>query len=177
MSTSTEKIQEMVDKAYAYGFVTEIESDTIPKGLNEEIVRIISEKKEEPSWLLDWRLKAYRHWLTMDEPRWQNVHYPPIDYQAIRYYSAPKIKVKPTSLDEIDPELRRTYEKLGISLQEQERLFGSRGRRGLRQRLRRDHLQGEASRARNHLQQFLGSGEGAPGAHPEVPRLGRPLHR
>ncbi|HJS74933.1 MAG TPA: Fe-S cluster assembly protein SufB, partial [Vicinamibacteria bacterium] len=124
MSTSTDKIQELVDKQYAYGFVTEIEADTVPKGLNEEIVRIISEKKEEPSWLLDWRLKAYRHWLTMEEPKWQNVHYPPIDYQAIRYYSAPKVKVNPKSLDEIDPELRRTYEKLGISLQEQERLSG-----------------------------------------------------
>ena len=124
MSTSTDKIQEIVDKAYAYGFVTEIEADTIPKGLNEEIVRTISSKKGEPAWLLEWRLKAYRHWLTMEEPRWQNVHYPPIDYQAIRYYSAPKVKVNPNSLDEIDPELKRTYEKLGISLQEQERLSG-----------------------------------------------------
>ena len=124
MSTSTDKIQELVDKAYAYGFVTEIEADTVPKGLNEEIVRTISSKKGEPAWLLEWRLKAYRHWLTMEEPRWQNVHYPPIDYQAIRYYSAPKVKVNPNSLDEIDPELKRTYEKLGISLQEQERLSG-----------------------------------------------------
>ncbi len=124
MSTSTDKIQELVDKQYQYGFVTEIEADTVPKGLNEGIVRIISEKKGEPSWLLEWRLKAYRHWLTMKEPRWQNVHYPPIDYQAIRYYSAPKVKVNPKSLEEIDPELRRTYEKLGISLQEQERLSG-----------------------------------------------------
>jgi Fe-S cluster assembly protein SufB len=124
MSTSTDKIQEIVDKAYAYGFVTEIEADTFPKGLNEEVVRTISLKKGEPAWLLEWRLKAYRHWLTMEEPRWQNVHYPPIDYQAIRYYSAPKVKVNPNSLDEIDPELKRTYEKLGISLQEQERLSG-----------------------------------------------------
>jgi len=124
MSTSTDKIQELVDKAYAYGFVTEIDADTFPKGLNEEIVRMISAKKGEPAWLLEWRLKAYRHWLTMEEPHWQNVHYPPIDYQAIRYYSAPKVKVNPNSLDEIDPELRRTYEKLGISLQEQERLSG-----------------------------------------------------
>jgi Fe-S cluster assembly protein SufB len=124
MSTSTDDIKELVDKAYAYGFVTEIEADTFPKGLNEEIVRTISSKKGEPAWLLEWRLKAYRHWLTMEEPRWQNVHYPPIDYQAIRYYSAPKVKVNPKSLDEIDPELKRTYEKLGISLQEQERLSG-----------------------------------------------------
>jgi Fe-S cluster assembly protein SufB len=121
---STSKIQELVDKAYAYGFVTEIEADTVPKGLDEEVVRTISRKKEEPEWLLEWRLKAYRRWLTMTEPSWQNVHYPPIDYQGIRYYSAPKVKVQPKSLDEIDPELRRTYEKLGISLQEQERLSG-----------------------------------------------------
>ncbi len=124
MSTSTDNIKELVDKAYAYGFVTEIDADTFPKGLNEEVVRMISSKKGEPAWLLEWRLKAYRHWLTMEEPHWQNVHYPPIDYQAIRYYSAPKVKVNPTSLDEVDPELRRTYEKLGISLLEQERLSG-----------------------------------------------------
>ncbi len=124
MSTSTDNIKELVDKAYAYGFVTEIDADTFPKGLNEEIVRMISSKKGEPAWLLEWRLKAYRHWLTMEEPHWQNVHYPAIDYQAIRYYSAPKVKVNPENLDEVDPELRRTYEKLGISLQEQERLSG-----------------------------------------------------
>jgi Fe-S cluster assembly protein SufB len=114
----------MVDKAYAYGFVTDIEADTVPKGLDEDIVRTISAKKEEPEWLLEWRLKAYRHWLTMKEPTWANVHYPRIDYQGIRYYSAPKVKSNPKSLDEVDPELRRTYEKLGISLQEQERLTG-----------------------------------------------------
>jgi Fe-S cluster assembly protein SufB len=124
MSTSIDKIQEMVDKAYAYGFVTEIEADTVRKGLDEDIVRTISGKKEEPEWLLEWRLKAYRHWLTMKEPTWANVRYPRIDYQGIRYYSAPKMKSKPKSLDEVDPELRRTYEKLGISLQEQERLSG-----------------------------------------------------
>jgi Fe-S cluster assembly protein SufB len=124
MSTSTDNIKELVDKDYAYGFVTEIDADTFPKGLSEEVVRTISLKKGEPAWLLEWRLKAYRHWLTMEEPHWQNVHYPPIDYQSIRYYSAPKVKVNPKNLDEIDPELRRTYEKLGISLQEQERLSG-----------------------------------------------------
>jgi Fe-S cluster assembly protein SufB len=124
MTTSTEKIHELVDKAYKYGFVTAIDEDTIPKGLSEDIVRIISAKKEEPEWLLEWRLKAYRHWLTMTEPTWPKVHHPPIDYQDIRYYSAPKRKDKPKSLDEVDPELRRTYEKLGISLDEQERLAG-----------------------------------------------------
>ena len=127
MSTTTDKLKEFVNNDYAYGFVTEIEQDTIPKGLDEKTVRIISEKKEEPEWLLEWRLKAFRHWLTMTEPTWPNVHYPPIDYQDLRYYSAPKQesdKAKPKSLDEVDPELLRTYEKLGISLQEQERLAG-----------------------------------------------------
>ena len=125
MSTSTDKIDELVDQDYKYGFVTEIESDTIPKGLNEGVIRTISAKKEEPTWLLEWRLKAYRHWLTMTEPHWSNVHYPPIDYQDLRYYSAPKQqKDKPKSLEDVDPELRRTYEKLGISLEEQGRLSG-----------------------------------------------------
>ena len=127
MSTSTDKIHELVDKEYEYGFVTDIETDTIPKGLDEKVVRIISEKKDEPEWLLQWRLKAYRHWLTMTEPTWANVHYPKIDYQDIRYYSAPKQvddNGKPKSLDEVDPELLKTYEKLGISLEEQGRLAG-----------------------------------------------------
>ncbi|HXV61817.1 MAG TPA: Fe-S cluster assembly protein SufB [Vicinamibacteria bacterium] len=122
--TSIQNIKELVKKEYAYGFVTAIDADTVPKGLGEQIVRTISEKKEEPEWLLEWRLAAYRHWLTMKEPTWANVHHPPIDYQDIRYYSAPKQKVRPKSLDEVDPELRRTYEKLGISLQEQGRLAG-----------------------------------------------------
>jgi Fe-S cluster assembly protein SufB len=124
MSTSLDKIHELVDKAYAYGFVTEIEADTVPKGLDEDVVRTISRKKEEPEWLLEWRLKALRHWHTMTEPTWAKIHYPPIDYQNIRYYSAPKVKPKSASLDDVDPELRRTYEKLGISLQEQARLSG-----------------------------------------------------
>ncbi len=125
MSTTTDKLKEFVDKDYAYGFVTDIEQDTIPKGLDENTVRIISAKKEEPEWLLEWRLKAFRHWLTMTEPTWPNIHYPPIDYQDLRYYSAPKQdKDKPKSLDEVDPELLRTYEKLGISLEEQGRLAG-----------------------------------------------------
>ncbi len=127
MSTSTDKIHELVDKDYAYGFVTDIEQDTIPKGLDESVVRLISSKKNEPDWLLEWRLKAYRHWLTMKEPTWPKVHYPPMDYQNIRYYSAPKTvddNDKPKSLDDVDPELRKTYEKLGISLEEQGRLAG-----------------------------------------------------
>jgi Fe-S cluster assembly protein SufB len=117
-------IESLVNREYQHGFVTDVESDTIPPGLSEEIIRTISAKKDEPEWLLDWRLKAYRRWLTMKEPHWPNVHYEPIDYQAISYYSAPR-SVKPLqSLDEVDPELLRTYEKLGISLTEQKMLSG-----------------------------------------------------
>ena len=120
----TSSIESLVNKEYAYGFVTDIESDTIPRGLTEETVRLISAKKNEPEWLLDWRLKAFRRWQTMTEPHWPNVTYKPIDYQAQTYYSAPK-SVKPLqSLDEVDPELLKTYAKLGISLTEQKRLTG-----------------------------------------------------
>ncbi|SDD67834.1 Fe-S cluster assembly protein SufB [Rhodospira trueperi] len=114
-----------VSGAYKYGFVTDIESDKAPKGLNEDIIRFISAKKAEPEWMLAWRLKAYRHWLTMTEPSWQKVVYPPIDYQDAYYYAAPKSDDdRPKSLDEVDPELLRTYEKLGIPLKEQEMLAG-----------------------------------------------------
>ncbi|MCS6807119.1 MAG: SufD family Fe-S cluster assembly protein [Acidobacteriota bacterium] len=121
--TST-TIQELASKEYKYGFVTDIEADVVPRGLNEDIIRLISAKKNEPEFMLEWRLKAYRHWLTMQEPRWQNVHYPPIDYQDIIYYAAPKLKQRPKSLDEVDPVLLETYEKLGIPLREQEILAG-----------------------------------------------------
>ena len=121
MSTA---IESLVNREYQYGFVSDIESDTVAPGLSEEVVRIISAKKNEPEWLLEWRLKAYRRWLTMKEPHWPNVKYPPIDYQASRYWSAPT-SVKPLqSLDDVDPELVRTYEKLGISLNEQKFLSG-----------------------------------------------------
>jgi Fe-S cluster assembly protein SufB len=120
---STE-IESLVNREYQYGFVTDVESDTAAPGLSEEIVRLISAKRNEPEWLLDWRLKAYRRWLTMKEPHWGNVFYPPIDYQASRYWSAPT-SVKPLqSIDDVDPELVRTYEKLGISLNEQKFLSG-----------------------------------------------------
>ncbi|HLE31766.1 MAG TPA: Fe-S cluster assembly protein SufB, partial [Bacteroidota bacterium] len=122
MSTETNAIEQLANKEYKWGFITDIESDTAPKGLNEEIIRFISLKKNEPEWLLEWRLKAFRHWLTMKEPRWPNVRYEAIDYQDIIYYSAPKRKESLKSLSEVDPELLKTYEKLGISLQEQERL-------------------------------------------------------
>jgi Fe-S cluster assembly protein SufB len=121
MSTA---IESLVNREYQYGFVSDIEADTVAPGLNEDVVRIISAKKHEPEWLLDWRLKAFRRWQTMKEPHWGNLTYPPIDYQAARYWSAPT-SVKPLqSLDEVDPELVRTYEKLGISLNEQKFLSG-----------------------------------------------------
>ena len=116
---------ELTDKEYKYGFVTEIESESLPPGLNEEIVREISRRKEEPEWLMEWRLKAFRAWEKMETPEWAKVDFPPIDYQALSYYSAPKQKIDaPKSLDEIDPELLETYEKLGIPLREQEMLAG-----------------------------------------------------
>jgi len=117
-------IESLVNREYQYGFVTDVESDTIDAGLNEDVVRLISSKKDEPSWLLDWRLKAFRRWQTMSEPHWPNIKYNPIDYQGSRYYSAPK-SIKPLqSLDEVDPELLATYKKLGISLTEQKMLAG-----------------------------------------------------
>ncbi|MCC6737434.1 MAG: Fe-S cluster assembly protein SufB [Planctomycetia bacterium] len=115
-------VEELATKEYKWGFVTDIESETIPKGLNEDVVRLISSKKNEPSWLTEWRLTAFRQWQKMTEPRWPNVTYPPIDYQDISYYSAPRQAKKAGSMDEIDPELVKTYEKLGIPLEEQKRL-------------------------------------------------------
>ncbi|MEO6915312.1 MAG: Fe-S cluster assembly protein SufB [Chitinophagaceae bacterium] len=117
-------IERTVLSDYKYGFVSDIESDDAPMGLDEDTVRFISAKKNEPKWMLDWRLKAYNHWLKMEEPTWANISYPRINYQDIIYYSAPKQKVNLNNLDEIDPELRRTFEKLGISLDEQKRLSG-----------------------------------------------------
>ena len=117
-------IESLVNREYQHGWVTDIEAETVPRGLSEEIVRAISAKKNEPDWLLDWRLKAYRRWLTMTEPHWPNVTYGPIDYQDIIYYSAPKNVKALASLDEVDPELLRTYEKLGIPLTEQKMLSG-----------------------------------------------------
>jgi Fe-S cluster assembly protein SufB len=124
MSTETQTIETLATQEYKYGFVTDIETETIPKGLNEEVIRTISAKKNEPEWMLEWRLKAYRHWLTLSEPHWLNADYPQIDYQEIIYYAAPKQKKQLNSLDEVDPELRATFDKLGISLVEQMRLSG-----------------------------------------------------
>jgi len=125
MPTQTSEIQQLADREYKWGWVTDIEADSAPPGLNEDIIRFISAKKHEPAWLLDWRLKAYRHWLTLEEPHhWANLHYPEIDYQSIIYYSAPKAKNDPKTLDEVAPELLRTYEKLGVPLEERAVLAG-----------------------------------------------------
>ena len=125
MSTATETIEGLVRQEYKYGFYTDVEADSAPPGLNEDIIRLISAKKKEPEFMLEWRLKAFRHWLTMKEPTWPHVHYPPIDYQGAVYYSAPKKKGEgPRSLEEVDPKLLETYEKLGIPLTERERLAG-----------------------------------------------------
>jgi Fe-S cluster assembly protein SufB len=126
---TVDRVKEIDVDAYKYGFVTAIESDKAPKGLNEDIVRFISAKKNEPEWLTQWRLDAYQRWLTMREPEWARVHYPRIDYQDLYYYSAPKSTPGPKSLDEVDPELLRTYEKLGIPLREREILAGVQGAR------------------------------------------------
>src|SRR5438128_10322826 len=109
MSTSTETIEQLATREYKYGFYTEVETETIPKGLNEDVVRLISQKKNEPDWLLEWRLKAYRLWLTMKEPTWENVKYDAINYQDIVYYSAPKMKKELHSIEEIDREVRATF--------------------------------------------------------------------
>jgi Fe-S cluster assembly protein SufB len=124
MSQDQKILDDLATSEYKWGFVSDIESDNAPKGLNEDIVRFISAKKKEPEWLLQFRLKAFRHWLTMEEPVWPNVHYPKIDFQDIIYYSAPKPKKELSSLDELDPEIKATFDKLGISLEEQKRLAG-----------------------------------------------------
>jgi Fe-S cluster assembly protein SufB len=124
MSTSTDVIEQLANTEYKYGFVTDVEQDIVPKGLNEDVVRLISEKKGEPEWLLEWRLKAFRAWLKMTEPTWHNVKYDPIDYQDISYYAAPKEKKALGSMDEVDPEIRATFDKLGIPLVEQQLLAG-----------------------------------------------------
>jgi Fe-S cluster assembly protein SufB len=122
MPTPVTNVETLATQEYKYGFYTDVESDLAPAGLNEEIIRLISAKKHEPEWLLEWRLRALRHWFTMKEPTWANVHYGPIDYQAIHYYAAPKKKL--SSLEEVDPEIMRTYEKLGVPLSERAALAG-----------------------------------------------------
>ncbi|HEV2442727.1 MAG TPA: SufD family Fe-S cluster assembly protein, partial [Steroidobacteraceae bacterium] len=125
MSETAKQLESLIARRYKHGFVTDIDSDTVPPGLDEDVVRLISRKKGEPSFLTEWRLRALRHWLTQSEPHWSHTSYPPIDYQAISYYSAPKAKSDgPKSLDEVDPKLLETYEKLGVPLHERARLAG-----------------------------------------------------
>src|SRR5262245_35761383 len=124
MSSRESDVNALVERSYRHGFVTDIEADTVAPGLDEDVIRLISHKKHEPQFMLDWRLKAYRHWRTMIEPKWAHVHYPPIDFQAISYYSAPRPRSGPKSLDEVDPKLLETYEKLGIPLHERAALAG-----------------------------------------------------
>ncbi len=123
-TAATDPLKQWERSEYKWGFVTDIAADSVPPGLSEDVIRLISAKKREPQWLLEWRLKAYRHWLTMTEPTWQNVKYPPIDYQAIVYFSAPKQEKRPENLGEVDPKLIETYNKLGIPLEEQKLLAG-----------------------------------------------------
>ncbi|MGV0952029.1 MAG: Fe-S cluster assembly protein SufB, partial [Azonexus sp.] len=125
MATETSNLAELIGRDYPHGFITALETDAVPVGLDEAVIRLISAKKDEPPFMLAWRLEAYRHWLTMSEPGWSTVHHPAIDYQSISYYSAPSSrKVGPQSLADVDPELLRTYEKLGVPLQERELLAG-----------------------------------------------------
>jgi Fe-S cluster assembly protein SufB len=124
MAQASVDLHELTQREYPYGFTTDLDADVAPRGLDEGVIRLISAKKQEPEFLLEWRLRAFRHWLTMTEPRWPNVRYPPIDYQDIVYYSAPRAKASPKNLDEVDPALRAMFEKLGISIAEQERLSG-----------------------------------------------------
>lgn len=124
MAATTEHLESIIQKEYAPGFITDLEADTLPPGLNEDVIRAISKRKNEPAFMLEWRLKAYAKWLTLKEPHWAQLNYTPVDYQSISYYSAPKVKESPKSLEEVDPKLIETYKKLGIPLHEQERLAG-----------------------------------------------------
>ncbi len=124
MSSETDQLESLANQEYKYGFTSDIAAETLPQGLNEAIIRAISARKQEPAFMLEWRLKAFRHWQTLQEPHWANVHYPPIDYQAISYYSAPRSHAGPKSLDEVDPEILALYQKLGIPLEEQQALAG-----------------------------------------------------
>ena len=129
MNKDNQILEEITSKEYEHGWTVDLETDTAPKGLDESTVRFISKRKNEPEWLLEWRLNAFRTWIKMKEPVWPNVKYPAINYQDIIYYSAPKQKVAPKNLEDIDPEMLRTFEKLGISLTEQSAATGNRPRK------------------------------------------------
>ena len=172
------QVETLVNKEYKHGWVTDIESDVAPKGLSEDIVRLISAKKREPDWLLDWRLKAYRGWLKMTEPHsWPNIKYTPVDYQSIRYYSAPRTKNPLGSLDEVGPEAARDLREARHPALRAEDPRGRGGGCHLRLGLGGHHLQGQAGRAGDHLLLLRRGGAGAPRAGAEVSRLGRPVER
>ena len=177
MTTATETIEQLANREYKYGFVTEVESETIPKGLSEDVVRLISAKKNEPEWLLEWRLKAYRLWLTMKEPTWQNVKFDPINYQDIIYYSAPKKKKVLNSLDEVDPEVRATFDKLGIPIHEQKIFAGVAVDAVFDSVSVATTFREKLGEHGDHLHVVLRGGAPPPGAREEVPRLGRAAHR
>ena len=177
-TTATDTIERLAQREYKFGFSTDIEQDTVPPGLDEDVIRLISAKKEEPEFMLEWRLKAYRHWLEMTEPHWPNVHYDPIDYQSIVYYSAPKsMKDGPKSLAEVDPELLKTYEKLGIPLREQEMLAGVAVDAVFDSVSVATTFRDQAGRGRDHLLLVLRGGARAPRAGQEVPRHGGAAQR
>ena len=153
---SNEYVKKLTEEKYKYGFTTDVHTDIIDRGLTEDTVRLISEKKGEPAWLLDFRLKAYRHWLTMDMPTWAHLRIPEIDYQSISYYADPTAQKKdgPKSLDDVDPELIKTFNKLGIPLEEQMALSGmavDAVMDSVSVKVRQDYLQGDAHGERNHL--------------------------
>ena len=151
MSTQAE-LDKVISSEYEAGFTTLVESDTLPPGLNEDVIRVISAKKGEPEWLLEWRLDAYRSWLEMAEPNWAHVTYPPVDLNSISYYSAPKsMEDRPQSLDEVDPELLDTYRSWASRCTSRENARRGGRRRGVRLRLRGHHLQGQAGGGGHHL--------------------------
>ena len=182
MKNATNTVEDLARREYKYGFVTDIEADTVPPGLNEEIIRFISAKKNEPDFMLEWRLKAYRHWAKLEkseaEPKWAMVHYPPIDYQAIRYYSAPKSKTDgPKSLEEVDPELLEMYEKLGIPLNEQESLAGVAVDAVFDSVSVATTFKGKAGRVGDHFRFFFRGSAESSRAGAEIFGLGGSLHR
>ena len=166
-------LNEVTEGEYKYGFVSDVETEMIGKGLNESVIRLISQKKEEPEWLLEFRLKAYRHWLTMKMPTWAKLEIPPIDYQDIVYYAAPKQEVK-KSWDEVDPELKATFDKLGIPLDEQKALSGV-AVDAVMDSVREDHVQGDSGRAGSDLLLVLRGREESPGFSETLSGFGCPL--
>ena len=171
------ELRSRVADEYRWGFVTDIEQEVVPKGLSEAVIRLISAKKNEPDFMLEWRLQAYRHWLTLTEPTWSSVHYPAIDYQAIHYYAAPKTGSQPKDLSEVDPELLRTYEKLGIPLQEREALAGVAVDAVFDSVSVATTFKDKLRKSRHHFLFLLRSGARASRPGAPVPRLGGALYR